>query len=68
MAKVENLATNERMTVQQVCLSAREFEDAQDILIVGHAEDGHLFARSSSMTRADALWLCEQLRLHVLDL
>lgn len=38
-----------------------------DVLVVGYDDDGCLVVRSSAMSRAEALWLCEKLRQHVLD-
>ena len=35
-------------------------ERVTDVLIVGYAEDGDLFVRSSHMTRAEAVFLLEK--------
>ncbi len=59
-----------KTTPMQALLSAMEFannDNLQDVIIVGYDGDGHLLVRSSNMSRADALWLAEHLRKHILE-
>ena len=51
----------------QSALTVAEEGMLRDVLIVGYDEDEALFVRSSKLSRADALWLCEMLRRWVVD-
>lgn len=53
------------MTTDQALASAWQMEP-QDVMILGFDASGDFFTRSSRMSRAHALWLCEQARLHIL--
>lgn len=55
------------MTVEQALASAQR-ENLHDVLVVGYDPEGELVIRSSRMQRKDALWLCEMLREHILQL
>ena len=70
MAKVTGLNPSATMTPKQALLSVLDLAEGgcvEEILIVGHDCEGELFVRSSRMTRRDALWLAEQLRLYALE-
>ena len=69
MENVIALPTGAR-TPLKTLLSVMEFANngnLQDVIIVGYDGDGELLVQSSDMSRADALWLVEHLRKHVLD-
>lgn len=53
------------MTVEQA-LAFVQRENLKDVLILGFAEDGEFVARSSNMSRKDALWLIEHGRRHTM--
>lgn len=57
------------MTVEQ-CLSYCSLEQKTytDVMILAYDVNGELITRSSNITRADALWLLEQAKLHTLGL
>ena len=68
MENVFALPTGET-TPMQALLSAMEFannDNLQDVIIVGYDGYGDLLVRCSNMSRADALWLAEHLRKHIL--
>lgn len=54
------------LTPEQALESARA-AGLRDVLIVGYNEHGGMVFRSSRMSRADALWLAEKMRLWALD-
>jgi hypothetical protein len=57
---VISLPASVNYTPEQALQSAIQFDQLQDVLIVGYDEDGCLLVRSSKMTRADALFLLEK--------
>lgn len=52
-------------TVEQAIASAGNVV-LKEVIVVGVDSDNELFIRSSGMTRRDALWLAEQLKIHIL--
>ena len=54
------LPASVNFTPEQALQSAMQFENLQDVLIVGYDADGDLLVRSSRMSRADALFLLEK--------
>jgi hypothetical protein len=54
------------LTPDQAILSSRAY-DWERVIVAGFVkEHGSLIVRTSSMTRADALWIVEHLKKHVL--
>lgn len=75
MSNVTHLPPTTTFTPEQALQSALDFTtdgSLTEVLVVGYLEreDGptDLFIRSSRMTRRDALWFAEQLRLYALQL
>lgn len=74
MSSMDNVYTfpaTEDMTVRQALISAFDLlrdNDLDEVIVVGHDSCGKLIVRSSKMTRRDALWLAEQLKMHALGL
>lgn len=66
-ASVTPLPPTTTMTVEQAMASAQS-KGLQDVLVVGYDPEGELVILSSRMQRKDALWLCEMLREHILQL
>jgi hypothetical protein len=69
MKNVIYFPATDTMTPKQALLDALKLadnDDLQDVLVVGYDGNGDLLVRSSKMSRSDALWLSEQLRLYVL--
>lgn len=72
MADLYAFPASDTFTPEQALLSALEFtrdegdNTMQDVIVAGHDADGMLIIRSSRMTRKDALWLAEEIRLHAL--
>lgn len=54
------LPASVNFTPEQALQSAMQFENLQDVLIVGYDADGDLLVRSSRMSRAEALFLLEK--------
>lgn len=46
--------------------AAQEYGNLSDVVIVGHREDGSVYASSSLVDGADILWLLELLRVYIL--
>jgi len=66
MAIIE-LGPHDRMTPEEV-LSQVGREAWDRVIVVGYHKDDDVFVvRSSEMSRQDALWIAEHLRLHALD-
>jgi len=69
MENVTSLPATEKMTTLQALISALDYErmeGLEEVLIIGFDKDRELFVRSSGMTRRDALWLTEIMRIHAL--
>lgn len=47
-------------TPEQALQAALQFDNLQDVLVVGYDAEGHLLVRSSRMNRADAVFLLEK--------
>ena len=70
MKNILTFPASTTMTPLQALLSALEFandDNLTDVLIIGYNAKGDLIVRSSEMSRQDALWLTELLRLYALD-
>lgn len=67
MSNVINLAPTTTMTVEQCLASVVKDQDKlSEVLVCGYRE-GELYVRSSRMSRRDALWMAEALRLYALE-
>lgn len=66
MNNVLRLPASSTMTVDQALDSAKAMA-LVDVLVGGYDAGGDLVIRSSRMTRSDALWLAERLRMWALD-
>jgi TATA-box binding protein (TBP) (component of TFIID and TFIIIB) len=64
-ANVVELGAHVNMTPEQALRLVLR-EQPTDVLILTY-QDGELVIRSSKMTRADALWMLENAKLHALD-
>jgi hypothetical protein len=64
---VIELGPNSSMTPDQV-LAFTSREIWEEVVIIGIQKEETCVIRSSKMSRRDALWLSEQLRLHALGL
>lgn len=65
MKKIDTLV-NDNMSPEQVLRSSID-EGLNDVIVVGYNSEGEIFVRSSKMSRQEALWIVEQLRIYVLD-
>lgn len=60
----------ETMTPKQALQSSLQFAEQdglQNCIIIGYDRNDYFFVRSSRIDRKLALWLAEQLRLHILQ-
>ncbi len=66
-SKVVELGANSNLTPEgAIAITSRE--SWHDVIILGyHKGDEKLVVRSSKMSRAEALWLIEHAKLHVMD-
>lgn len=53
-------------TPEQALASAQQIE-LSDVFVAGFNTDGHLVTRSSTMTRAEALWLVKQVEHWIME-
>lgn len=66
-AAVVQLQPTTTMTVEQCLASVVKDQGAlSEVLVCGY-RDGELYVRSSRMSRRDALWMSEALRLYALE-
>lgn len=65
MNTVLSFPPSDTMTVDQALDSAKA-RGLRDVLIVGYDADGELVFRSSRISRSDALWLAEKMRIWAL--
>lgn len=70
MSNVVELGPREDMNPEEtLSLCAREQFKMGEVLVCGHwSEDGRFFVRSSRISRQDALWLAEQVRMWALGI
>jgi hypothetical protein len=67
MGDVIHLGPHSNMSPEQALAQASR-EQWDEVIIVGyHRDSADLVVRSSHMTRRDALWIAEYLKLHALD-
>ena len=64
---VIELGPTVNMTVDEcIAYAKRRSEDLQDVMVIGCDADGDVISVSSQMTRAEALWLVEYIKLNIL--
>lgn len=69
-SNLANLPLSSTFTVEQaLAAAARDNANVplKRAIVVGEYDDGQLYTTSSRMSRSDALWLSEKLRLYALN-
>lgn len=64
---VIELGSTENMTVEEcLAFAKRRSKDLQDVMVIGCDANGAVISTSSKMTRAEALWLVEYIKMDIL--
>lgn len=64
---IENFPTSDHLPPKELIASVLAHRQPNDLILLGYANDGEFFANFSSMSKAQALWLLERAKKHIMD-